>query len=101
MMMADAFIFPSKYEGLPTVLLEAQAAGLPCFISDRISKDIDITDLITRLSIEDGPYSWALRISESGKCSNRESYNEIVDKKHGITTAIQALTEIYDRGRRL
>ena len=97
LMMADAFIFPSKYEGLPTVLLEAQAAGLPCFISDRISKDIDITDLITRLSIEDVPYSWALRISESGKCSNRESYNEIVNKKHGITTAIQALTEIYDR----
>jgi glycosyltransferase involved in cell wall biosynthesis len=35
----DAFLFPSLYEGLPRVLLEAQAAGLPCAASDTITRE--------------------------------------------------------------
>lgn len=38
----DVFAFPSKHEGLPVTLIEAQAAGLPCIISETITKEVDM-----------------------------------------------------------
>lgn len=39
----DIFIFPSLWEGLPLTLVEAQFAGLKCFISDKVSSESDIS----------------------------------------------------------
>lgn len=55
----DCFVFPSFWEGLPVTLVEAQAAGLPCIISDAITTEVDITELVTRLSIEQDSIIWA------------------------------------------
>ena len=38
----DVFIFPSKYEGLGIVLIEAQAAGIPCVVSNKIPNEADL-----------------------------------------------------------
>jgi glycosyltransferase involved in cell wall biosynthesis len=38
----DLFLFPSLHEGLPVTLIEAQAAGIPCLISDEITKEVDL-----------------------------------------------------------
>ena len=38
----DAFLLPSLFEGLPVVLAEAQSAGLPCFVSDRVDRGADL-----------------------------------------------------------
>ena len=57
----DVFAFPSLWEGLPVTLIEAQAAGLPCVISDVITGDVDITPLITRLPLGD-PERWAAEL---------------------------------------
>jgi glycosyltransferase involved in cell wall biosynthesis len=40
----DCFIMPSIYEGLPVVGVEAQASGLPCFFSDNITRELNISD---------------------------------------------------------
>lgn len=48
----DLFVFPSLWEGLPVTVVEAQAAGLPCLISNRITNDVDISALVKRLPIE-------------------------------------------------
>ena len=42
----DVFMLPSFYEGMPLSVLEAQAAGLPCFISNCITKDVEIGKML-------------------------------------------------------
>ena len=56
----DIFILPSFYEGLGLVLIEAQAAGLPCIFSDAVPDEAEvIPDLTERLSLRDGARNWA------------------------------------------
>lgn len=55
----DVFLFPSLFEGLPVTLIEAQAAGLPCLISDTISDECRKTDMITFFPLSRSPAEWA------------------------------------------
>lgn len=50
----DVFVFPSKWEGLGIVSIEAQTSGLPCVVSDGVPKSVDIgAGLVKRLSLDD------------------------------------------------
>lgn len=58
----DVFILPSLYEGLPFVSIEAQVSGLPCILSEAVSKEVKISDNVNfiKLNIED----WISKIEE-------------------------------------
>ena len=55
----DLFFFPSHYEGMPIALVEAQAAGLPCLVSDVITDDVIVTNRVQKRNLGDSPESWA------------------------------------------
>lgn len=56
----DAFIFPSLYEGLPVALIEAQAADLPCFLTDTISDETKIVEEnYHKIPLNGGAQIWA------------------------------------------
>jgi glycosyltransferase involved in cell wall biosynthesis len=61
----DLFLFPSLFEGLPVVLIEAQAAGLTCVVSDAITREADVTGRITFLPLRQSPGVWADQILAS------------------------------------
>jgi glycosyltransferase involved in cell wall biosynthesis len=61
----DILLFPSLYEGLPVTLIEAQAAGLRCLISDVISAEVDaVSELVKRESLHQTPTQWASSLLE-------------------------------------
>ena len=49
----DIFVFPSLWEGLPVSVVEAQANGLICLLSDVITRDVDLTDQVKYLSLNE------------------------------------------------
>lgn len=58
----DCFVFPSLWEGLPLSLVEAQASGLPCIVSDRITTEANVTGKVRYFSLESPLSDWAEQI---------------------------------------
>ena len=62
----DLFLFPSLYEGLGNVLIEAQASGVPCITSSGTPKDADLKmGLVKFIDLKDSIDIWILEILES------------------------------------
>lgn len=95
----DVFVFPSTFEGLGLVLLEAQAAGLPCVVSEAIQPEADLQlGLFSKLNLSDGAESWANKIIEvSGKKeTDKQKILDAFDKQGYLTEkCISKLLSIY------
>ena len=61
----DVFLFPSEWEGLGISLIEAQASGLRCFVSDVIPQEAIVTDNVIKLPLSKGSFVWAKTIMQS------------------------------------
>ena len=76
----DVFLFPSLFEGLGIVAVEAQASGIPVVCTDTLPKEIDITPLINRISLDCSINKWCSLIEKSyeneNKYKNMKSYIE-------------------------
>lgn len=67
----DIFLFPSIYEGFPLVLIETQSNGLPSFVSNNVTHEVQLTDLINFISLENGPDYWANEIIKDSSIDRR------------------------------
>lgn len=96
----DAFIFPSIFEGLPMVLLETQANGLPIFASESITKDIKMSDNLEFISLSLSAEEWANIILEKYKNTNFariDNYQDIVKKGYEINNEVKKLESFFER----
>lgn len=68
----DCFVMPSRYEGLPVVLVEAQAADLPCVISEGVPKESIFTERSARIPLSSGAQIWSETIEKLGKGERKD-----------------------------
>jgi glycosyltransferase involved in cell wall biosynthesis len=94
----DVFLLPSFFEGLPGVLMEAQAAGLRCFVSDTVTREAKATDLVTYLSIEQPPENWADEIWKTASCERRDTYEELAAAGFDVRQQADAYRAFYQNG---
>ena len=89
----DCFVFPSHYEGLPVTVVESQAAGLKCFISEAVTREVDITGRCEFLHI-DNPKGWADKIL-SCNLKKVDTYEQIKAAGYDINTTAKQLQKFY------
>ncbi len=101
----DYFVFPSTFEGLPGSVAEAQAAGLQCLVSDRVTREAALTELAVYKSIEEPPVSWACEIMRNAKKAlQREGHSEairqrFIDKGFDVREQAAAMEAFYISGK--
>lgn len=93
----DLMLCTSFSEGLPNVLIEAQATGLPCLVSDSVSSEACVTGLCERLSLKMAPSVWAQRITQvlSRGTTRRSYHSELKEAGFDIADSAVALAELY------
>ena len=94
----DLFLLPSLYEGLPGVLVEAQAAGLRCLVSDRVTREAQATDLVTYLDIDKPASTWAEEILAQENYDRRVTYHEIAEAGLDVKKQAEAYRNFYLSG---
>lgn len=92
----DVFLFPSLFEGLPVTMVESQAAGNLCIISDVIPIECCITDNVRRISLEKSSRAWAEQVvDEIEDYEKRDMKSVIVSAGFDIVQNSKKLEEFY------
>lgn len=92
----DAFVMPSLLEDLPVAAIEAQAAGLPVFLSDTIDRETDITNNVKWLSLEQPPSIWADMVLNTSEVFERTVQDEEIRAAgYDMKMIAEQLKEVY------
>ena len=92
----DVFVFPSLFEGLPVTMVEAQASGLPCVISDKVPKEsVLVSDIVSIINLSASPKNWAECVLDVSRKKRIGRANEIIENGFDIVAASDWLEKKY------
>lgn len=95
MQAMDIFVFPSLYEGLPVTMVEAQAAGLPCLISEQVPTECIFTDLVQINRLSDSLQEWIESIEQQRSTERKDQSESIIKAGYDIKSNAKKLQEFY------
>lgn len=91
----DVFLLPSRYEGLPVTLVEAQASSLTSYASDTITKEMKITDYLNFISLSSLPEKWAEIILDKGVLPRSNVFSKISSGNYNINIESEKMKVYY------
>ena len=83
----DVFVLPSFFEGMPNVVIEAQATGLPCVIADTITREANVTELVDYIPLTVNVNKWVDRINTKLNQPRMDAHNVLVESGYEIASA--------------
>ena len=91
----DVFVMTSLYEGLPVVTIEAQAADLPCVLSDTITPEVGITENVVYPGLNDSAAVWAKAILDFKPKARVSRAAELQRSGYDITAEAERMQNLY------
>lgn len=95
----DCLVMPSLFEGLPFVLVEAQAAGLPCIVSSNVSAESNLTGLVQFLDLEIGEKVWVDKILSECKKERIDVSQKLIVAGYSIENTVKEISDIIESMR--
>ena len=86
----DCFLLPSLFEGLPVVGIEAQAAGLPCFFSDRVTDEVLLSPNARKISLDASNADWVKEILTVQRAEKNRACGENLIRGAGYDIHVEA-----------
>ncbi len=93
----DMFLFPSLYEGLGMVLIEAQCSGLPCIASINVPKIASLTDIISFLPLTQTNKLWIDEIIKYKNIKRKDYTRKVGHSGYNISNEVKKLENVYEK----
>lgn len=96
----DAFLFPSRFEGMPGTVVEAQASGVPCLVSDSVTPQVKVTELVSFMALEKSSSEWAEGLERHTEKCKKEVKKKIAlsDTNYDVNCQVKRYEQFYLTG---